>query len=279
MITNPDSSTSVVNNMYVLTIYYKSNRIESTFNLTEKMVKCSEYLMTINNTINSINLSIEPEQLYHILRFITEEITIEEMNGLISWENLLKNKYLLNFCYLSDENLTKIDEYYMSKYYNFYNFYNHKTINTLLTSYNQTTDKKLQHKIETIFIQRSKHKGYKKAAKIYKRVLGYFKESESKYEVYYEQHKKYMVDLFGIFIYNRHYDISITRMDLSHCYSITTLPPEIGNLTNLTELKLSCCGSLTTLPPEIGNLTYLTQLNINSLHIRSSSLNLMSYFN
>ena len=42
-------------------------------------------------------------------------------------------------------------------------------------------------------------------------------------------------------------------------YKLTSLPPEIGNLTNLTELILFE-NELTSLPPQIGNLTNLTRL-------------------
>ncbi|HHT9127080.1 MAG TPA: COR domain-containing protein, partial [Candidatus Brocadiia bacterium] len=42
---------------------------------------------------------------------------------------------------------------------------------------------------------------------------------------------------------------------------LTTLPPEIGQLTNLTGLYLYK-SELTTLPPEIGQLTNLTELNL-----------------
>ena len=41
---------------------------------------------------------------------------------------------------------------------------------------------------------------------------------------------------------------------------LTTLPTQIGNLTELEELYLNY-NELTTLPPEIGNMTELTYLN------------------
>lgn len=41
--------------------------------------------------------------------------------------------------------------------------------------------------------------------------------------------------------------------------NLTTIPPEIGNLTNLEELELRN-NNLTSIPPEIGNLTNLTRL-------------------
>jgi internalin A len=51
-----------------------------------------------------------------------------------------------------------------------------------------------------------------------------------------------------------------TRLDLSD-KGLTTLPPEIGQLTNLTILDLSH-NQLTRLPPEIGQLTKLTLLDL-----------------
>ena len=52
-----------------------------------------------------------------------------------------------------------------------------------------------------------------------------------------------------------------TALDLS-LLGLTTLPPEIGQLTALTELWLSD-NQLTTLPPVIGQLTALTRLELN----------------
>ncbi len=51
-----------------------------------------------------------------------------------------------------------------------------------------------------------------------------------------------------------------TRLDLSGL-GLTTLPPEIGQLTALTRLDLYN-NHLSALPPEIGKLTALTQLNL-----------------
>lgn len=51
-----------------------------------------------------------------------------------------------------------------------------------------------------------------------------------------------------------------TELDLSDM-DLTTLPPEIGQLTNLTWLDLSE-NQLPALPPEIGQLTNLTHLNL-----------------
>ena len=51
-----------------------------------------------------------------------------------------------------------------------------------------------------------------------------------------------------------------TTLDLGSL-KLTTLPPEIGQLTKLTELNLSE-NQLTTLPPEIGKLTNLTELRL-----------------
>ena len=50
----------------------------------------------------------------------------------------------------------------------------------------------------------------------------------------------------------------VTKVDLSY-NKLTTIPPEICNLTNLETLGLSY-NQLTTLPPEIGKLKNLTWL-------------------
>lgn len=53
-------------------------------------------------------------------------------------------------------------------------------------------------------------------------------------------------------------DCHVRRLDLSGL-GLTTLPPEIGQLTALTRLDLSN-NQLTSLPPETGRLTALTEL-------------------
>lgn len=55
------------------------------------------------------------------------------------------------------------------------------------------------------------------------------------------------------------------QLDLSNL-GLTTLPPEIGQLTSLTELNLYG-NQLTTLPPEIGQLTALTALYLHDNHL------------
>ena len=52
-----------------------------------------------------------------------------------------------------------------------------------------------------------------------------------------------------------------TTLDLTG-QGLSTLPPEIGNLTNLRSLVLSF-NDLTVLPAEIGNLTNLVNLYLN----------------
>ena len=51
---------------------------------------------------------------------------------------------------------------------------------------------------------------------------------------------------------------------------LTTLPPEIGQLTALTQLDL-CDNQLTSLPPEIGQLTVLTQLDLSDNQLDESA--------
>ena len=53
--------------------------------------------------------------------------------------------------------------------------------------------------------------------------------------------------------------LALTKLDLSD-NDLTSIPPEIGSLTNLTHLGLFD-NDLTSLPPEIGNLTNLTYLS------------------
>ncbi len=64
---------------------------------------------------------------------------------------------------------------------------------------------------------------------------------------------------------------------------LTTLPSEIGNLTNLTELWLSD-NQLTALPPKIGNVTKLITLDLSenqltSIPVELCSLNQLKYLN
>ena len=66
----------------------------------------------------------------------------------------------------------------------------------------------------------------------------------------------------SVTILNKNYDIKTTKvLDFSNC-SLTDIPAEIGNLTNLQYLYLEN-NSLTNLPAEICNLTNLQILNLN----------------
>ena len=46
------------------------------------------------------------------------------------------------------------------------------------------------------------------------------------------------------------------------CENITSLPKEIGQLTNLKELSLRYCPNINSLPNEIGNLVSLEKVNL-----------------
>lgn len=62
---------------------------------------------------------------------------------------------------------------------------------------------------------------------------------------------------------------NLKSLDLSY-NGISTLPPEIANLTNLTDLNLAG-NTLTTLPPEISSLSNLITLNLNGNSIQDLS--------
>ena len=53
------------------------------------------------------------------------------------------------------------------------------------------------------------------------------------------------------------------RLDLGYNQLTGSIPPEIGNLTNLTYLNLRSNQLTGSIPPEIGNLTNLTRLWLN----------------
>ena len=61
--------------------------------------------------------------------------------------------------------------------------------------------------------------------------------------------------------------LKATSLNLSS-YQLTTLPAEIGELTNLTKLELAG-NELSSLPAEIGKLTKLTSLNLNATKLSS----------
>ncbi|KAM3336168.1 hypothetical protein ACQJBY_030253 [Aegilops geniculata] len=54
----------------------------------------------------------------------------------------------------------------------------------------------------------------------------------------------------------------LTSLQLFDCYSSQTMPPLIGNLTNLTSLEMISCDFLGQTAPSIGNLNKLTSLRI-----------------
>ena len=53
-------------------------------------------------------------------------------------------------------------------------------------------------------------------------------------------------------------------LNLSNNQLTGSIPPEIGNLTNLTYLRLDDNQLTGPIPPEIGNLTNMTYLNLES---------------
>jgi len=60
------------------------------------------------------------------------------------------------------------------------------------------------------------------------------------------------------------YDIKTTFSINLYSQGLTgSIPPEIGNLTNLTDLRLYNNQLSGEIPPEIGNLTNLTRLDLN----------------
>lgn len=54
---------------------------------------------------------------------------------------------------------------------------------------------------------------------------------------------------------------NLIELEISYCWSLSSLPSEIGNLTNLQKLLLIYTG-LTSLPSEIGNLINLQELQV-----------------
>ena len=66
---------------------------------------------------------------------------------------------------------------------------------------------------------------------------------------------------------NFHWDMPDTIGELNHLqslavYNCRSLPPSMGNLTNLRELSLHFCSQMATLPLELGNLLNLTDVRI-----------------
>ena len=66
-------------------------------------------------TEEMIDFTSEGEVFLNTLRYMSGQITKDEYNSLLSWEELIHNKYRLTNCYLSDTNLEKIKKYYLFK--------------------------------------------------------------------------------------------------------------------------------------------------------------------
>jgi Leucine-rich repeat (LRR) protein len=65
----------------------------------------------------------------------------------------------------------------------------------------------------------------------------------------------------GVYLWGEYYSLNTTELDLRRSELTGSIPPEIGNLTNLTSLSLSENQLTSSIPPEIGNLANLTSLD------------------
>jgi len=61
--------------------------------------------------------------------------------------------------------------------------------------------------------------------------------------------------------------VSLKKLRLDYCESLTCLPDSLGQLFALRELSLICCKSLTSLPDSIGNLPSLRILDVHRSRI------------
>jgi len=74
-----------------------------------------------------------------------------------------------------------------------------------------------------------------------------------------------------VYLWGNCYSIEYTtEINLSNKGLTGSIPPEIGNLTNLTELKLYNNQLTGSIPSEIGNLTNLTKLNLRNNQLTGS---------
>ena len=72
-------------------------------------------------------------------------------------------------------------------------------------------------------------------------------------------------EITGFSLWGQYYDIkTTTSLNLSYNELTGSIPPEIGNLTNLTHLQLNNNQLTGSIPSEIGNLTNLTYLGLSS---------------
>jgi len=67
-----------------------------------------------------------------------------------------------------------------------------------------------------------------------------------------------------VYLWGEYYPLNTTYLYLRDSGITGSIPPEIGNLTNLTLLILSYNQLTGSIPPEIGNLTYLDYLRLSS---------------
>ena len=65
-----------------------------------------------------------------------------------------------------------------------------------------------------------------------------------------------------VYLWGEYYPLNTTYLYLRDSGITGSIPPEIGNLTNLTYLYLGVNNLTGSIPPEIGNLTNLTYLNL-----------------